>query len=85
MLSSKVFTSGNSQAIQLPREYQVEDKELYINKIGSAIILFSKKNPWEAFERSLTEFSDDFMAEGRNQPPMQERLAQVAGAFHVKY
>jgi antitoxin VapB len=73
MLSSKVFTSGNSQAIQLPKEYQVEDKELFINKIGSTIILFSKKNPWEAFERSLTKFSDDFMAEGRNQPPMQER------------
>jgi len=73
MLSSKVFISGNSQAIRLPKEYQVEDKELYIKKIGSTIILFSKKNPWEAFERSLTEFSNDFMAEGRNQPPMQER------------
>ncbi len=73
MLCSKVFISGNSQAIRLPKEYQVEDKELYIKKIGSTIILFSKKNPWEAFERSLTEFSDDFMAEGRSQPPMQER------------
>ena len=73
MLSSKVFTSGNSQAIRLPKEYQVEDKELYIKKIGSTIILFSKKDPWEAFERSLDEFSDDFMADGRNQPEMQER------------
>ncbi len=73
MLSSKVFISGNSQAIRLPKEYQVEDKELYIKKIGSTIILFSKINPWEAFERSLSEFSDDFMADGRNQPEMQER------------
>jgi antitoxin VapB len=73
MLSSKVFISGNSQAIRLPKEYQVEDKELYIKKIGSTIILFSKIKPWEAFERSLSEFSDDFMADGRNQPEMQER------------
>ena len=73
MLSSKVFTSGNSQAIRLPKEYQVKDKELYIKKVGSTIILFPKKNPWEAFERSLTEFTDDFMADGRNQPEMQER------------
>jgi antitoxin VapB len=73
MLSSKVFISGNSQAIRLPKEYQVEDKELYIKKIGSTIILFPKKNPWEAFERSLSEFTDDFMAEGRNQPPVQPR------------
>jgi antitoxin VapB len=35
MLSSKVFISGNSQAIRLPKEYQVEEKELYIQKIGS--------------------------------------------------
>jgi len=73
MLSSKVFISGNSQAIRLPKEYQVEDKELYIQKIGNTIILFPKTNPWEAFERSLSEFSDDFMADGRNQPEMQVR------------
>jgi antitoxin VapB len=73
MLSSKVFISGNSQAIRLPKEYQVEDKELFIQKIGSTIILFSKKNPWEAFENSLAEFSDDFVKEGRGQPKMQER------------
>ena len=73
MLSSKVFISGNSQAIRLPKEYQVNDKEMYIKKVGRTIILFPKKNPWETFEKSLTEFSDDFMEEGRNQPQLQER------------
>jgi antitoxin VapB len=73
MRISKVFISGNSQAIRLPKEYQVKDKELYIQKIGSTIILFPKKNPWQTFENSLNEFTDDFMADGRNQPPMQER------------
>ena len=73
MLSTKVFTSGNSQAIRLPKEYQVGQKELFVQKVGTTIILFPKENPWEAFERSLKEFSDDFMAEGRNQPVVQER------------
>ncbi len=73
MLTSKVFISGNSQAIRLPKEYQVNEKELYIKKVGSTIVLFPKDDPWEAFERSLTEFSDDFMIDGRCQPPMQER------------
>jgi antitoxin VapB len=73
MLSSKVFTSGNSQAIRLPKEYQVDEKELFIQKIGNTIILFPKKNPWESFERSLREFSDDFMEDGRQQPEMQKR------------
>ena len=73
MLSSKVFTSGNSQAIRLPKEYQVDDKEMFIQKVGSTIILYPKKNPWEAFERSLNEFSDDFMKNGREQPGAQNR------------
>jgi antitoxin VapB len=73
MLSSKVFTSGNSQAIRLPKEYQVNDKELFIQKIGNTIILFPKKSPWEAFEKSLSEFSDDFMVNGRKQPEIQKR------------
>ena len=73
MLTSKVFTSGNSQAIRLPKEYQVKDKELFIQKIGRTIILFPKKDPWESFEKSLSQFSDDFMSNGREQPEMQKR------------
>lgn len=30
-----------------------------------------QKDPREVFERSLTEFTDDFMADGRNQPPVK--------------
>jgi len=73
MLSSKVFISGNSQAVRLPKEYQVEEKELFIQKIGDTIILFPKNDPWKLFEKSLREFSDDFMTEGREQPGMQNR------------
>jgi antitoxin VapB len=73
MLTSKVFKSGNSQAVRLPKEYQVDDKELFIQKIGNTIILFPMDNPWEMFEQSLNEFTDDFMAEGRNQPEIQTR------------
>ena len=73
MQSTKVFISGNSQAIRLPKEYQVDEKELYIQKVGAAIILLSKKNPWEAFEKSLDYFSNDFFSSGRKQPKMQKR------------
>ena len=73
MLSTKVFTSGNSQAIRLPKEYQVADKEMFVNKVGNTLILFPKNNPWEAFERSMSEFTSDFMVDGRKQPVMQDR------------
>ena len=73
MRSSKVFTSGNSQAVLIPKEYQVQEEELYIQRVGRTMILFPKSDPWESFVQSLGEFSEDFMREGRNQPRQQER------------
>ncbi|MCK5536801.1 MAG: hypothetical protein KAI79_08235 [Bacteroidales bacterium] len=73
MLSSKVFQSGNSQAIRLPKAYQVKDREMYIQKVGNTLILLPKTEPWVAFERSLSEFTEDFMLDGRNQPEIQNR------------
>ena len=68
MRTVKVFKSGNSNAIRIPKEYQVTGKELIINKIGNTIILFPRDDPWKLFKDSLGEFSDDFFADGRNQP-----------------
>jgi len=69
----KVFKSGNSQAVRIPREYQVTGGELIINKIGNTIILFPCDDPWKLFKNSFQEFSGDFFAEGRKQPTMQKR------------
>jgi len=60
-------------AIRIPKEYQIAGEELIINKIGNTIILFPRDDPWKLFKDSLGEFSDDFFADGRNQPAMQKR------------
>ena len=73
MKTVKVFKSGNSQAVRIPREFQITEEELVINKIGNTIVLFPRNDPWELFKRSLEEFSDDFFADGRKQPEMQKR------------
>ncbi|MGF7109809.1 type II toxin-antitoxin system antitoxin VapB [Treponema pedis] len=73
MVCTKVFTSGNSQAVRIPKEFHIDFSELFIKKIGSSIILTPKESNWENLERSLSEFSDDFMTEGRSQPATQER------------
>nr|QDS03343.1 AbrB/MazE/SpoVT family DNA-binding domain-containing protein [uncultured bacterium] len=73
MVCTKVFVSGNSQAVRIPKEFHIDFSELFIKKIGSPIILTPKESNWENLERSLSEFSDDFMIEGRTQPAMQER------------
>jgi antitoxin VapB len=73
MKTVKVFKSGNSQAVRIPKEYQVNETEMIMNKVGNTIILFPREDPWELFKKSLGEFSDDFLIDGRQQPIMQER------------
>ena len=75
MKTVKVFKSGNSQALRIPKEYQIDEENMIMNKIGNSIILFPSEDPWKLFMNSLDEFSDDFFADGRMQPDMQERKA----------
>lgn len=73
MTCTKVFTSGNSQAVRIPKEYHIDYSEILIKKIGTTIILYPKSRPWENLKKSLSEFTDDFMSEGRKQPELEIR------------
>jgi len=39
MAKARVFKSGNSQAVRLPKEFRVKSKELEIYKRGNTIVL----------------------------------------------
>jgi len=73
MYITKIFKSGNSQAVRIPKEYKIKENELFINKIGNSIIIFPKNDPWKTLKESLSDFSEDFFEDGRNQPGMQKR------------
>ena len=70
---AKVFESGNSQAVRLPKKYRTKEKEFIIRKAGSSIILTPKENQWEMLDQALEEFSEEFLSQGRNQPDEQIR------------
>ncbi len=73
MQTVKVFRSGNSQAVRIPKEFAIDDTELFIHKIGKSIILTSKDDIWASFRNSIDKFSDDIFQEGREQPENQDR------------
>ena len=50
---AKVFQSGLSQAVRIPKEYRFDKKELIINRIGNTTLLTDKTDPWA----SLNEVS----------------------------
>ena len=72
MNTAKVSRSGNSQAVRLPKEFNLDQDEVLIKRIGSMILLIPKEDPWQLLEKSLEQFTSDFM-QTRDQPPLEER------------
>ena len=67
MDTAKLFKNGQSQAVRLPKAYRFEGEQVYVKKLGNAVVLIPYDDPWELMWSSLEGFTDDFMLE-RNQP-----------------
>jgi antitoxin VapB len=61
---AKVFTSGNSQAIRLPKEFRLDTTEVFIQRSGDKLILTPRLQSWEGFSEGFTGFSADFGISG---------------------
>ena len=73
MSKARVFKSGNSQAVRLPKEFRFDVKEVEIFRRGDEIVLREpRRNLARAFEL-LTSMPEDFFADGRKDDPPQER------------
>ncbi len=69
---AKLFYSGRSQAMRLPKVFRFEGTEVYIRKVGDDLIISPKRPTWNDFFSTPSAFSDDFLAQRDNAPP-QER------------
>lgn len=77
MLTVKVFKSGNSQAVRLPKELRLDVQELQVVRRGDVLILRPialGATLAGAFD-ALAQIGDDFLPEGRQQGEGQEREA----------
>jgi antitoxin VapB len=72
MDTAKLFKSGRSQAVRLPKEFRFEGDEVVVTRLGAAVVLLPKNHDWEVMFGALDGFGEDFMAE-RVQPALQER------------
>ena len=73
MQTARLFVNGKSQAVKLPKEYKFRGENVYVQKIGEAVILVPVDKEWEVFMHGLNSFSDDFMSDGRLHETDQER------------
>jgi antitoxin VapB len=72
METAKIFMSGNSQAVRLPKNYRFSGEEVVIKRLGNAIVLLPKEAPWQVMFDAIREFPEDLNIE-RDQLPLQER------------
>lgn len=75
MHKTKVFKSGNSYAVRLPKEFRLNCDTVYIKREGNRIVLIPPNSKWDDFFDKLRQFketTDGFLRE-RNQPLPQER------------
>ena len=69
---AKVFWSGRSQAVRLPKEYRFDSDKVRIRRHGRAVILEPIADGWTWLDK-LRPFEGDFIEAANEQPPEQKR------------
>ena len=73
MAYARVFQSGNSQAVRLPKAFRLTADRVEIFRRGDEIVLREQPVNAAAIFDVLAELPDDFMADGRDDTPPQSR------------
>lgn len=74
-MEAKIFQSGNSQAVRIPKEFRFDVSEVEIFKRGDEVILKPKPKNLGAAFKLLCDMPNDFMENGREDSIPQEREA----------
>jgi antitoxin VapB len=71
--TAKVFWSGRSQAVRLPRAFRVDTVEVRIRRRGRAIVLEPMPESWDWLDAVAGQVDEDFVSAVREQPAPTER------------
>jgi antitoxin VapB len=73
MGTARVFQSGNSQAVRLPKQFRFKSKEVEIFRRGNEVILREKDNDMARAFDLLACLPEDLNLSGRKDDPPQNR------------
>lgn len=75
MNTAKVFWSGRSQAVRLPKEFRFGADEVRVRRHGQAVILEPIATDWAWLDALIGPLDKDFVAGATEKPEEQERPA----------
>ena len=78
--TAKLFMNGRSQAVRLPADFRFEGKEVFIEHVGDAVVLYAKPVGWDDFFASEGETPDDFLVDREDAPPQDREWFQDVDA-----
>ena len=76
MDTARLFQSGRSQAVRLPKEYRFAGTEVVVKHFGNGVLLLPVDDPWQTLAAGLAAFEPGFVLM-REQPDDQIR-AEIA-------
>jgi antitoxin VapB len=70
MKTAKIFTTGRSQAVRLPKEFRLKGSEVFVTKSGDSIVLtpksdFNWNNWFDALENIEIDIARDQQEQSR--------------------
>ena len=69
---AKVFKTNRSQAVRLPKDFQLQTDEVFIRKEGQDIVLSPRSRSWADYLGSSRVATPDYM-DNVEELPVQER------------
>lgn len=73
MVYTRVFQSGNSQAVRIPKQFHINSDEVEIIKRNNELILREKTTNLKKAFQLMTSMPNDFFSEGRIDDKPQNR------------
>jgi antitoxin VapB len=73
MERTKLFWSGRSQAVRLPKDFRFQGKEVRIRRHGSAVILEPIAQDWAWLDSVAGKLDADFVQAVDERPEQQKR------------
>lgn len=72
MDTARIFQSGRSQAVRLPKAYRFAGTEVVVKHFGNGVLLLPVEDPWQTLAAGLAAFEPGFQIT-RQQPDEQVR------------
>jgi antitoxin VapB len=74
MKTARVFKSGNSQAVRLPKEFKLDVSEVQVFRKDGDLVLRPLRKTWQDYLDHGRRFSHDF-PETIEDLPLEERIS----------